>query len=283
MKNCIKSIILFLSSVLFITSCQVIDAFKKPPEPEKKEWTPVEQIDQVVWADDGSEVAVVKLHFEEKTEKRYFKHQIFIQKINDKEKLPLTELREHQVGQVFYMKSANYLIVESILPEKTRRFDKIDMKGHEILIIEISNEVSCQSQQNSPTETTPPPVVHHTVIPSPDGKQLAHVFSPECKKASVEFLSADDLTVIDNQTFDIDEPMEMTWHRDGYIIFSTPKRDKAWQVKAKETPLPISPPQCLSPVTTSSHVSTEGRLVYVDEKGKLATREIERKKTFGCQ
>lgn len=281
-----RLIILFLTSLFFITSCQVIDAFKKPPEPEKsekKEWTPVEQIDQVVWADDGSEVAVVKLHFEKKTEKRYFKHQIFIQKINDKEKLPLTELRDHQVGQVFFMRSANYLIVESILPEKTRRFDKVDMKGHEILIIEIANEVSCQSQQNSSTETKPPPIVHHTVIPSPDGRQLAHVFSPECKKASVEFLSADDLTVIDNQTFDIDEPMEVTWHRDGYIIFSTPKRDKAWQVKVKEMPLPIPPPQCLSPVTTSSHVSTEGRLVYVDENGKLATREVERQKTFGCQ
>ena len=294
MERYIKLITLCLSGIFFIASCSVVEKFKQ----EKPKWTAVEQTDQIVWADDDSEVAIVILHFEEKsgdwlsgtTEKRYFKHQIFTQKINDKEKFPLTELRDHQVGQVFFMKSAAYLITESILPGGARRFDKIDLKGHEILIIETPDSVHqpCQTQQNSPpveTEpTTPiPPVVYHTVIPSPDGGQLAHVYSPECGKASVEFLDAESLTVLDNQTFDIDEPMEVTWHRDGYIVFTTSKRDKAWKVKAKESPLPVLPPKCLSPVTTSSNVSAEGRLVYFDESNQLTTREIGRKEAFGCQ
>ncbi|OQW90451.1 MAG: hypothetical protein BWK79_19860, partial [Beggiatoa sp. IS2] len=174
MTHCIKPIILFLSSVFFIAGCSVVDTvvdkFKTKEKTEEtkekteeikekveetaektektkveKEWTPVEQIDRIVWADDASEVAIVMLHSEEQktenaTEKRYFKHQIFTQKLDSTEKSPLTELRDHQVGQIFFMKSAGYLITESISQDDTRRFDKIDMKGHEILIIETPDK-----------------------------------------------------------------------------------------------------------------------------------------------
>lgn len=266
-------------STFIIISCTVTD--------KKKQWTPVEKMDQIVWADDDSEVAMVILHFEESqpdwldttTEKRYFKHQLFRQKINSEERTALTELRDHRLGHVFFMKSANYLITESILPGGARRFDKIDMQGHEILIVETPDEAHrpCQSATQKFTLTP-------TVLPAPDGQQLAYVYSPECNKATIEFLEIEHLTVLDNQTFNIDEPMHVTWHRDGYVIFSTVQRDKAWQVKVQEPPLPILPPRCLSPVTTSSSVSAEGHLIYLNEDTKkLVTREVGRKQAFGCQ
>lgn len=270
--------------VFLLASCSTTGLKKAEPK-----WVPIERIEKVVWADDSSEVAVVVSHLEEKisgwlnktTEKRNLNYQVFVQEINGNEKRPITELRDTPVGQIFFMKRAGYLVIESLLKDGGQSFDKMDMQGHEMLIVETSKEV-CPVQKAA-AGSKPFPAVYHTVIPSPDGKQLAHVYSPECGKVTIDFLDADSLTVVDGQTFDIDEPTDVTWHRDGYIIFATVKLDKAWKVAVQESPVPIQPPKCLSPKTTSSSVSTGGRLVYPDETGKLAMKRVEQKQIFGCQ
>ena len=127
-----------------------------------------------------------------------------------------------------------------------------------------------------------PAQVHHTVIPSPNGQQLAHIYSPECRKVTVEFLHANNLNLFDTQTMAIDEPMNVTWHPDGYIIFVNHNQNKAWKITPLAPPMPVLPPKCLFPVTTSSNITLDGKMVYF-EGDKLVTKDVGPQKAFGCQ
>jgi len=275
--NDFKKITVMLLMVLLVAGCS---------NKVLKSWTITQQNDKVIWADDGSQVAIVILSFEENpgsflggtTDKRNFKHQIVVQNLDGSERQAITKWRDHQNGQLFFMKQAGYLVVESLLANGARRFDKVSENGNEILIIETPNN---EHQPCRDRESSSPPQVHHTVIPSPDGLQLAHIYSPTCGKVTIEFSHANNLNLFDGQTMDIDEPMTAMWHPDGYVILATNNNDKAWKVTPLATPLPISPPNCMSPVTTSSEVSMEGQKVYFDGD-KLATKDVGSQKAFGC-
>ncbi|EDN66037.1 hypothetical protein BGP_4651 [Beggiatoa sp. PS] len=85
------------------------------------------------------------------------------------------------------------MVAESLLENGARRFDKISLNGDEILIIETPDNENQPCQEKGKTTSSNTPLfaqVHHTVIPSPNGEQLAHLYSPECKKVTVEFLHA---------------------------------------------------------------------------------------------
>ena len=255
-----------------------------------RNWTQIQKNDKAIWADDGSEVAVVLLGFEEKqkgifsstTNKRHFKHRIVVQNVNaSEEPRTITDWRDYKNGQVFYMKQAGYFVVESLLPNGARRFDKIAFNGNEILIIETPDDEHqpCKNKKEAGAAQ-----VYHTIIPSPDGQQLAHVYSPECGSVTVEFLHANNLNLFDNQTIKIDKPMSARWHPDGYVILASNNHNKAWKLTPLTSPTSITPPPCIfsSPITTSSDVSLAGKEVYFDGD-KLATKEIGTQKAFGCQ
>ena len=259
-----------------------------------RDWTVTEQNDKVVWADDGSDVAVVVLRFEERqgsllsgtTDKRLMKHKIFVQNLDGSKRHSINkDWRDFQNGQLFYMKQAGYFVVESLLENGSRRFDKISMDGDEILIIETPSNEHLPCQQTGKPALSNIPLsaqVHHTVIPSPDGQKLAHVYSPECRKVTVEFLHANNLSLFDTQTMDIEEPMNAIWHSESYIILTNNNNDKAWKVTPLAPPEPLEPPKCISPVTTSSDVSLEGKKVYF-EGDNLVTNDVGLQKAFGCQ
>jgi len=162
-----------------------------------------------------------------------------------------------------------------------RRFDKIALNGNEILIIETpdTEHQGCRDKEPTSPKMPKPARVQHTVIPSPDGQQLAYIYSPACGKVTVEFLHANNLSLFDSQTMDVDEPMNATWHIDGYVILAT--NSNAWKVTALAPPEPITSPKCLSPVTTSSDVSLEGKRVSF-EGDKLVTKDVGSQKAFGC-
>ncbi|MBE9561243.1 MAG: hypothetical protein IMF12_00085 [Proteobacteria bacterium] len=230
--------------------------------------TKLSQSKSIVWADDNSEIAVVISHPEKDL------HKISVQDIKTDEKRDITEWRDYKSGKIFYMKQAGYFIVESLLENGARRFDKIEENGNEILIIETPDD------ENQPCSKNKIEQVHHTVIPSPNGLQLAHVYSPECGTITIEFLYANNLNVFDTQTMNIDEPMRIKWHPDNYIILVNHNNDKAWKVTPLTLTSPILPPKCFEPVTTSSNVSSDGRQVLFDGD-KLITKSTGTK--FGCQ
>lgn len=232
--------------------------------------TKLSQSKKIVWADDGSEVAIIVSHPKKNL------HKISVQDPKTNKQRDITEWREYKSNQIFYMKQAGYFIVESSLENGARRFDKIDENGNEILIIETPDNKNQPCKKDIKESAQ----IHHTVIPSPNGLQLAHIYSPECGTVTIEFLYANNLNIFDTQTMDIDEPMRAKWHPDNYIILVNYNNDKAWKVKPAELPSPVFPPQCFYPVTTSSDVSLDGEKVLFDGN-KLITKQEGTK--FGCQ
>jgi hypothetical protein len=253
---------------------------------ELKDWTLSQQRDQIVWADDASEVAITMQSYEEKsgglfsstTDKRNFKHQIVVQRPDGTGRRTITDWLDFPSGELFYMKQAGYLIVETLLENGRRQFDKISLDGKTISIFEEKQPYHpCQG-----TGSTTQAQVNHRVIPSPDGQQLIEVYSPTCGQVTVEFLYANSLNFIDSQTFKIDQQMTALWHPNGYVILVSNKLDKAWKFAAQRPPAPIEPPHCLSPVTTSSSISLDGQQVSF-EGDKMVTKPVGPQKTFGCQ
>ena len=172
--------IITIITLSFISGCSLL--------PKKLS---VQQGNQAVWADDGFEVAVVKLD----EQSGQYKHQIIIKSPNNPEmSRVVTDWRENQTGQLFYMKQNGYLVVESFLENGARRFDKIDSSnGREILIVETPSSEYQICKDAIVKENAAQ--VYQTVIPSPDGSQLAHIYSPECGKVTVEFLHANNLSL----------------------------------------------------------------------------------------
>ena len=253
-----------------------------------REWSTQEQLERVVWADDNSDLAVVSSSFETRasgnlfgaaTEQRNVQHQIWLQNADGSQRRALTQKRPNQNQQLFYMKQSGYLVVDSVSPEGVRRFDKIDLEGNELPIVEEQMVYQPCSDLESPEQAHQ---VAHQIIPSPDGSLLVEVYSPECGQATIEFLYANNLSFIDGQTFSIDEPMTVMWHPFGYVIFTSNDLDKAWKVAPHAPPVPIQPPSCLTPLTTSSAVSLDGKLAYI-ENDQVNIKPVEAQQIFGCQ
>ena len=291
MNNYLLITVILLSGLMVI-SCSSNVPIKAPtstnvptdtPTDTPTDWVPRNRHDQVVWANDGSDLAMVVISEENlisfAPDQHQFFHQIWVQNLDGSGQRNITDMREHQTGKIFYMKPAGYLVVESLLDNGKRRFDKVALdNGNEILIVETPDN------EHQPCFTMPAkPValqVYQTVIPSPDGMQLAHIYSPECGKVTVEFLDAKELNLLDNQTMTIEEPMRALWHPDGYIILVT--NSQAWKFALGGSPMPTSFPNCLEPVTSSSNVSLAGKMVYFEGE-KLMTKEVDRQQVFGCQ
>jgi hypothetical protein len=249
-----------------------------------KDSIPVQPTNKVVWADDASEVAVVTFKFDNRSGSSKegatspVRHQISVQNLDGSQRRSITQWRNYRVGQFFYMRQAGYLVVESLLENGAQRFDKIEPNGNEIMILETNGQIDCSESKSTGAKTS----VRHRVIPSPNGLQLAHIYSPECGKVAIEFFHANNLGWIDTQVLDIDEPLKATWHPQGYVILANNKRNKAWKITASAPPEPTTPPNCLSPVTTSSDISLDGKKVTFESE-QLVTKPVGRDKAFGCQ
>jgi len=251
-------------------------------KPTVETWQTIEQSNQVTWADDDSDVAVVVMQFEENDsgEQRNFQHKLFVQSIDSEQRQAITEWREHHNGNVYYMKQAGYFIVESILESGARQFDKIDNKGKEILIVETADNAHqvCDETSEKPAK------IYHTVMPSPDGKKIANIYSPNCGQVAIEFLYANNLNIIEHQDIDVDIPVSAMWHQDDYIMIIANDLSKAWKVMINKTAETIPSPQCLAPTTTSSRISAKGQLVYFsnEDTNTLAVKDVGQEAAFPC-
>jgi hypothetical protein len=106
----------------------------------------------------------------------------------------------------------------------------------------------------------------------------------DCGEVSVEFLYSNNLNVItDPVVLPIDEPVNATWHIDDYIILTNNQNTKAWAIRIDQPPESIAVPNCVAPVTSSSHITHDGRMVYLDETGTVKIRQVDAAMAFGCQ
>jgi hypothetical protein len=261
---------------------------------KESDWTAVEKNDLVVWADDGSEVAIVVSHHEErnhegKVEKRNLKHQIFAQNLDGSHRRSISEERDYRVHSLYFMKSAGYLIVEVVLETGLRRFDRMALNGTSVPIFEEmqadayrpceSGESDKESEQNTLAQ------VEHSVIPSPNGSQLAHIYSLECGKVIVQFEHALTSDYIDRQIVEVTQSVMPMWYPEGYVILASNDGATAWKVAVQEVSQLTVYPHCTSPRTASSDVSLQGQKVYFegDNNEKVVTEIVGIEKAFGCQ
>jgi hypothetical protein len=229
----------------------------------------------VVWADDGTELAFSVISEERQTSPEgedsvKTSHQIFVQNPDGSQKREVSHRRDHISGALYYMKQAGYLVAESILPTGARRFDRILMNGNEILIIE-----------NPEKPRSGCTIMPHALIPAPDGRVLASVYSSDCGQISVEFMYANNLSMIDAQTLDIANPITALWHPDGYLILAAQDGSTAWKVAMKERAKTIAYPRCTTPATSSSTIAFDGRVVSVEEEA-FQIKEGSKQAAFGC-
>lgn len=284
---------LLLSSLLF-AGCSSQPVVNVP-----KNWTPTKEDSLAVWADDDSEVAIISTSFEQKSsetgdkvDKRNFTHQLITQNVDGSQRRAITQPRDSTANHLYYMKRSGYFVIESLTPDGGKHFDRIALNGNEILIMETPSDdkrpcktatVATPSEGTAANANTAARAeVAATVLPSPDGKQLAYIYSPECGVVSVDFLDASNLNYLDGQLMEIVEPLKPTWHRDGYLIVSNLTNDRAWKVAAKSPFTSIQPPKCTTPQTTSSEISQQGNKLTISGD-KLKSESVGIGQAFGCQ
>lgn len=232
----------------------------------------------VVWADDGSEVALavtMELPPLSDTGGPRYRHRILLQKTDGSDRRTATPPRPYRCRGIYYMKRAGYLIVESQLNNGHVRIDRISPAGGtEIPVIETRGAL------NPCADSRVQAYIRTQVIPSPDGKLLAHAYSQACGEITVDFLDAGRLIALSSETLPIDGPARLTWHPQGHLLVALDDGRTAWLMMPGQVTLPATYPACLTPATTSSDVASNGRRAVVEGE-KIRTKAGGR--AFGCQ
>lgn len=257
-------------------------------------WKPIAYNDRAVWSEDATAIAIVRLSYEERqsfdplmgtTEKRNFEHQLFIRSVTAQDNRPLAPRRPHQVVTLYYMKQVGYVLVQTAIPGAVgaSQFYKVDIATQQVsLILDVPplSHWSCYS--STPPEVAPPPArVDYNVIPSPTGEFLVVTQSPQCGSAKVTFLDARTLTTISEQIVSVPEFMNATWHPDNYFILAGSKYALRFEPRG-QSPLPIQIPGCIVPVTSSSDITADGRVLILTSNG-LNIQPANDRRGFGCQ
>ncbi|MCK5688456.1 hypothetical protein KAI87_04255 [Myxococcota bacterium] len=253
-------------------------------------WEGAEQIDQAVWSDDDTAQAYVKLLYYERkdpnplsgtTQKKDFRHQIFIQDADGSNRRALTDGRTFQNGaMLYYMKRAGYVVMEVIEGRDLFRYDIIRMDGQ---------STTLASWQNPSV-----PCAGFELTPSPDGAMIAtmerltagQAMDLSCAPATVEvkFYSADSLSLISTYSWPANGMMESTWTLGGdFIVHDHEGGD--WIVAPSTGPTPTTPPGCVYPKTTSGSVSAAGVVLSPGDSDSDPVHSVTRPDVtvFGCQ
>ncbi len=254
------------------------------------DWSESVQIDQVTWADDDSGHAYVKLLYEERrsanplngtTDKKNFRHQVFIQDTDGSNRRALTPARsKHNGAQIFYMRSAGYVLQEVLEGPDHARYDVIRMDG--------------SSQTLVSWQDPGVPCVGLEVTPSPDGSVIAIMkrLSPgrstdrACVAGSVEvvFYQASDLSEIGTHTWAVGGMTESTWKPNGeFVVHDYQTGD--WIVDPSQGPRTTTAPNCVYPKTTSSAVSANAVMLIPGpgSNDPVHTTNGNASDVFGCQ
>jgi hypothetical protein len=265
-----------LLSVYLLSACQ---------------WRHIENVDQVVWSDDNSQQAYTVLMYEERSgypldgslQKRDFRHQIFVQNEDGTARRSLTGERVRKSGNhLYFMKRAGYVMVDVFETSHQVRFDVIRLSGQQqTLLTYLYDGDACDSLE---------------VIPSPDGALIAVLeqraagsgkLLGTCVDAAVlmTLYDAGTLTPVNVAEWQISDPVECTWTPAGYFMVYT-RAQVAWSV-GRDGVSSGSPPGCSYPKTTSSPISSDGRLLapaqFPAYNNPLTIVTNSPQKAFGCQ
>ncbi|WP_198284634.1 hypothetical protein [Beggiatoa alba] len=248
-------------------------------------WQPVSQDTQIVWADDDSELLIGTLRFEQRqsldplmgtTNKQNFSHQLSTINPDGSNRRIITVARPYQLGKLYYMKRAGYILAESILDNGLRQFHRITEQGKSALLVEIypTTKDACPNHEI---------MLEPTVIPSPDGQYIAYASLSHCQQISVLFYTSTRDRFADQQTLVVPTGVySVTWRKDGAFIIANTNTQTAWQLLPQTPVVNTNIPRCLTPVTTSSHIAIDGREASFIETG-IHISAVGTRTAFGCQ
>ncbi|GEM_PF-612376 len=237
-----------------------------------------------VWSEDGRGIALVQ-YLQENDQ---ISHQIAIQAPDGSARRDVTTApRPGRVGQLYYLREAGYLLVETLDQPGWQKFDRIHLDGSELAVLEARvPEGLCPDAQASapmPTAAFPPALTRHQVLPSPDGKLLAHLFSESCGQVTIEMQRAQDLITLSWFELPITAPVQATWHPTGHLVLAQPSTRQAWHIHVNEQPTPTDYPGCLEPATASNPISAAGKRISVSQGKAFIEDAPASVLAFGCQ
>jgi len=260
-----KQLLFLVLSSLLLSACSITQTkIVLPPE-------------HAVWSNDDTEIAVVQAITDPTNPERH-QFQIFVRKPDGSDNRQVTEVRSEQIRQLYYVKDPGYVIAESILANERSRFDRINLEGNEITVM----ETRLGPTQICPKQSGALPLIQNGVLPSPDGQILAQLFNRTCGEIEINFLQAKDLLAVDGYSLKIDAPAQATWHPQGHLVITLNDGQTAWQLNVEQAPSPTDYPSCLYPATTSSNIAADGRRVIL-RNGQLKINQENAQRAFGCQ
>ena len=247
------------------------------------------QLSQVVWANDGVEVATIVQRWDETGSnpdgtpiKANLTHQLYLQKLDGGNKRILSnELPGADARDFYYIHSAGYAVASYFEPQAdgstVKRYYQLRLNGGQAYSLTSKPDMA--------------------VIPSPDGSSIARVtlFPSACTPngsssnsdachVDVEFVNPNDLKVVGSKekiTFSSREKLpELTWTPEGKLVATS--GSEAFAVKAGETPQSVPVPGCTQPQTSSSQVDKNGVYVFIDGNSVKSRLEATMPR-FGCQ
>lgn len=230
--------------------------------------------DQIRWSDDDEQLAIVELRFEEAppsdplmgtTQKRNFRHQLFVSDPDGSNPTPVGDEQPGQNGaEVYFMRSQGYVLLTSLNEQGGVEYARVDTGDGTVTAL------PAPGFDADPT----------FALPSPDGTEIAQI-GIDGLDVLVRFFDAASLEpVADAVTVTLDTTADWTFREDGALVVTDGTSAKA--VRPGEAPTDTDVPTCTNPKTTSSDVSSMGVRVFTEE-GEIVTRDEGAEAAFGCQ
>ena len=243
--------LILISFLGLISACQQNPSRPndKPPT-EQPNSTEIETIGKIVWSDDDTAVA---FHLKEPEA-----YQLYIEELNgDGARQALGKPSPYQPLAWYFMKKQAYVLRKSQDKNGRLYFDRIDLKGHEIMVLEFQTpDLDCANTPLAPA-----------ILPSNNGRYLVFSYYSDCDTLQLDFLRAKSLASVANYSLNA-HATSLHW-QDKNLIISDSHRQQAWQASRKLSPQVIDYQACVLPATSSGTQSAQDEIAFLGEDAQL--------------
>jgi hypothetical protein len=163
---------------------------------------------------------------------RQHQHQLFLERHGTLEALTRKRPGADEPGSLYYVnlpdKNLAYILIAVRIQGQNIRYEKINRHDGHVTILR-HNKGGVQTELCPPT--APPAFVVEQLRPAAAGTLLAHVFSPACGVARIEFLEPTNAQVVDVQEIALHSVHESATSAEGVIIYPLMSTTPAWHLK----------------------------------------------------
>ena len=248
---------ILISFIVLLSACQ-----QNPPKPDIDappaitEAAKLHLIGKIIWAEDDAAIA---FHLQEAEG-----YQLYIEGMEDEGKRQaLGKPSPHKPLAWYFMRKQGYVLRKSQDDKGRFYFDRIDLQGNEITVLELQPTVlNC-----------PQPVLEPNILPSSNGRYLAFSYYSDCDTLQLDFLRARSLASTANYSLNV-QASSLHWQEKDLIITDA-EEQMAWRAQRRVAPEAVAYPSCVLPETSSSYQSSQGEIAILDATGALSFSSAE--------